>query len=99
MVLSRRPPLNDWPTRLRRTPRRTAAGWSPRQRAASTATESGPGITLDDLRAIQQQLTAAEARIANVLALCDEADRQGIISGGSFQVNIVRAAANATSAQ
>lgn len=57
------------------------------------------GITLDDLRAVQQQLVVAEARIANVLALCDEADRQGIVSGGGFQVNIVRAAANVTTEQ
>lgn len=54
------------------------------------------GITLDDLRALHQRLVAAEDGLANVHRLCDEAERQGIVSGGPFQVNIVRAAASAT---
>ena len=44
----------------------------------------------------RQNLAVAEARVASVLRLCDEADRRGIVSGGPFQVDIVRAAANAT---
>lgn len=47
----------------------------------------------------RQSLAVAEARIANVLALCDEADRRGIVSGGSFQVSVVRAAVNASTEQ
>ncbi|MEU0160259.1 hypothetical protein ABZ154_15795 [Streptomyces sp. NPDC006261] len=74
----------------------TDGGWLVAE-ATSNIYGSGvrTGITLDDLRAIQKQLATAEARIGNVLALCDEAERQGIVSGGGFRVSIVRAVANA----
>ena len=47
----------------------------------------------DLLRSLDSENGKLRARLAAVLALCDEADAKGIVSGGPFTVAAVRAAA------